>query len=767
MLNCKNTVLFCLALTAFPAIAQPSPVVDVGTIAGRITDQSGAMVSSTRIQLSNLATGEARQTYPYIAGLFRFTALKPGLYELRFHAQGFSDAVIAKVEVKAGEVARADIGLQLSDLNSEITVAADESKKSHTSSLLGDVPVVVAATLREQTLEEAPANITVITAAEIRAYGFRTLGEALSSARGFYFTNDRIYRYGGVRGLNVPGDYNSRFLVMINGHAMTENIYNSNGFFGQDFGLDMDLVERIEIVRGPSTTLYGSNGILANINIVTKRAADQARLRVSTENGSFGEKKVHFSTAHKIGHDASLLISGSLFNGGGRDLYFPAYNAPETNNGIARNAAAERGYHAFFDFSWKEWRFTSTLSSREVQPPIGWGDSVFGTQGDRVRDGRNFAEAAYSHNFASGSTLRWKMSYDNYRYFDQFYFDKADGDDRPAIDNLHTVNKGDWVNSQLSYTFAVPKVGELTVGGSGQFELRAQQFYENYTDNRRLIDINRPDRTAGGFAQQEIKINKQLTAYVGVRYDHSRNYSNYLSPQTAVVWTPTARTILKGVYGRPFRNPSTFEQYYGDGYDYKPSGGLKQETAQVFEGSVERKLTPKWSVLANYYQYQINNLIKSITVDSIQQYVNTANSDRSQGFEFEVAGRPRPWMQFVASYGYGVAKDTGLNQWLDNSPRHLGKVRATLPVFHDKIRFSASTNYMGARQTSTGDRVREVVLTDFTVNTSKIHRNFDVIAGVRNALGWRYDDPTSLLQPKIPQDRQMFFLKLVYHSDAN
>src|SRR5450432_2883440 len=192
--------LLTLSLALPQLYAQQS--IEMGTIAGRVTDQSGAMVSSVSIHLKNLSTGEAKQVFPYIAGLYRFTSLPPGTYELRLHAEGFSDATVPKVEVKAGEVSRADVALQLSNLNGEITVNAEENKKSHTSALLGDVPVVVAATLREQTLEEAPANVTVISAAEIRAYGFRTLGEALSSARGFYFTNDGIYQYGGVRGLN-------------------------------------------------------------------------------------------------------------------------------------------------------------------------------------------------------------------------------------------------------------------------------------------------------------------------------------------------------------------------------------------------------------------------------------------------------------------------------------------------------------------------------------------------------------------------------------
>ena len=80
-------------------------------------------------------------------------------------------------------------------------------------------------------------------------------------------------------------------MVMVNGHNMADNVFDYMLYFGNDFPIDMNLIKQIEIIRGPSSALYGSNAGIATINIITKSPDEVGPLALTTDTGSFGEKK--------------------------------------------------------------------------------------------------------------------------------------------------------------------------------------------------------------------------------------------------------------------------------------------------------------------------------------------------------------------------------------------------------------------------------------------------------------------------------------------
>jgi TonB-dependent receptor-like protein len=115
---------------------------------------------------------------------------------------------------------------------------------------------VEGAAMHPQALEDAPASVTLITAGDIHQYGYRTLAEALAGARGFSTNYNHTYTTVGVRGFDLPGDYASRFLVLVNGHNMADNVLNYMLLFGRDFPIDMDLIKRsrsFAVPRPPCT----------------------------------------------------------------------------------------------------------------------------------------------------------------------------------------------------------------------------------------------------------------------------------------------------------------------------------------------------------------------------------------------------------------------------------------------------------------------------------------------------------------------------------
>jgi outer membrane receptor protein involved in Fe transport len=143
---------------------------------------------------------------------------------------------------------------QTTNANEPSDTRADRDAKQATEMSLEDLAnvEVYSASKRLQSASDAPASVTVVTADDIQRHGYRTLTDILEAVRGFYVTYDRDYSFVGVRGFGRLGDWNSRILVLIDGHRINDNVLG-NAMLGSEFLVDVDMIERVEIVRGPPT----------------------------------------------------------------------------------------------------------------------------------------------------------------------------------------------------------------------------------------------------------------------------------------------------------------------------------------------------------------------------------------------------------------------------------------------------------------------------------------------------------------------------------
>jgi outer membrane receptor protein involved in Fe transport len=618
-----------------------------------------------------------------------------------------------------------------------------------------------------QKRSEAPSAVTVISSADIKAYGYRTLADVLNSIRGLYVRYDTMYSYLGVSGFGRPGDYNSRVLLLIDGYRANDSVYDTAPL-GTDFLLDVDLIDRVEFVPGPGSAVYGNNAFFGVINVITKTGKALGGAQASAAAGDFGTGKARVSYGRQFDSGAELLLSATGYQSRGEDLQFPIAG---TNQSGPSGLNYDEYKSAFAKYSFGGLRLEAAYSTRKkgaAAASFATGTEFLDPRAYTV-DTQSFVDVQYERNLGSDLDVSVRANYGSYPYDGNFpYADPVSG---RAIENKDGA-RAQWWGSELKLRAQPFDAHKIIAGVDYRDEYRRDQFnfdqqpYVLYVDSHQ-----RADRT-GLYVQDEYTVLRGLILNAGLRHDIETLTGGVTSPRLALIYGPDPSGSIKLLYGTSFRAPSAWEQFASQANVQEPNRDLKPERIRTAEIVLERFVGKQLRLTASAFQYRISDLIDEVPDPSTQllQYRNTGRvQSRGAQFEAEHAWDNGGRLRFSYSYQLAadlIARDQGQDDTLVDSPRHLGKLNVTSPIPLLPLRGGLEVQYMSRRRTNRGEAASHTV-TNLTVTDPAVTESLSASLSFYNLLDTRYSDPASAALANIgldsiPQPRRSFLLKLTY-----
>lgn len=619
------------------------------------------------------------------------------------------------------------------------------------------IEIVVAGSKRAQETRDVASSVSVVTAADIKEHGYRTLADVLRTLPGFYVSNDRNYSYVGIRGFSRPGDWNARVLLLLNGLRTNENVFDL-AYIGEEFSVDVDLIERVEVIRGPSSAIYGSNAFFAVINVVTRPGSSFAGTEIATTAASFGTYSGRGSYGHTFANGLDLVASATYSDGKGRNLYFPEYDAPATNNGIANGADHEGFRKLLVTASKGNFSFQANNVSREKGLPTGVYYATFNDPRSRTTDGLSLASLTYERAFANAATFSTRVHAGRYSYDGEYaYTDLAPNKD---------LFVGEWWGLDID---AARKIG------SRQFVTYGAEYRDNFKmlqtdydpDPYYLYSYTKDKSTRwGAFAQDEIKLADPLMLYAGLRVDRYEGFGYATSPRAALIYTPNPTTTFKLLAGRAFRAPNDYELQYNRAHLSTINPQLEPEHIETLELIAQRLIGGGVEISASAFRNRLTDLLSRRTdTTSGSQYFGNVDEIHSKGLELGLNVNRGHGLTGKLSYSLQHTEDRAIGIQLSNSPEQMVQMELRSPILGSAATASVDAQYMSARSTLLGNVAGGHVLTNLSLFAPRTFGRFDLSASLYNVFNARYGDPVSngFVQDLIQQDGRSFRVRTTLH----
>ena len=612
---------------------------------------------------------------------------------------------------------------------------------------------IVGASKYEQKQSEVAAAVSVITRQEIKTFGWRTLADALASLPGVHTTYDRQYTQLGTRGFGVPGDFNTRVLVTIDGNRVNDPAYDG-GPTGRQFPLDMDLIERIEFIPGPGGAVYGQNAMFGVVNVVTRRGTDVDGTEVAVAyQRPQALREGRLSWGKKLDNGVDVLVSASGLRARGEDRFYDFGMAGVS--GMAAGLDGERSQQFLARVARGAWSFDLVHGDRRKDDPAGGYRSDPLVAGQYQADRYTLAQLQYQDNHA-GDTLqvsgRLFMGEERYRsilsYGTPFSF--------PA-------NSG-WRGGEMRLLSTALTGHKLMVGLEAQQNVRQDQYILDTATPANDISILRSGYRVGLYAQDEWRVADTLTATLGLRVDRNNVTGTKSSPRAALIWHATPQTTFKGLYGRAHRAPNVYERDYYDNVAQVANAALKGETVDTLELVADHRVGRDLTLRGSVYQWTMQNIV-TLGIDQASGLVQYQSGETVKARGVELSA-DKTWERGARLRGsvslQSLAYASGAK--LTNAPGVLGKLNFSTPLPVAGLRAGYELQYDSQRRTLDGTDLGGYALSNLYLSTGSLAKGLEVSLGIRNLFDKRYAHPAadSNWQNTLEQDGRSVRVKLSY-----
>lgn len=617
--------------------------------------------------------------------------------------------------------------------------------------------VVTAASKFAQPISDAPSSVVVLTASDIRTFGWRTLADALATLPGLYVTNDRNYTYLGARGFHRPGDYNSRFLLLVDGARINDAVYDQ-ALIGTAGLIDMDMVKRIEFVPGPGSAVYGSNALFGVINVITRDGSGVPGVQGAFSGGSLGERKARASYGWHAQNGADLLLSASAFTRAGADLYYPEFDTPATGHGVARHLDWDRAQNFLVKASFDGVTLSASHVARTKGIPTGSFGAVFDAP-DSTRDTQTSIGLSWNKQVAPALALGVQVQSGRADYVGPGWYPDNAGVVRLNIDGAHAL----WYDAGVHATLTNVPGQKIVIGFDAGRDAHRDQYNYNERPYEPLLDDRRGATRRGMYVEDEIRLAGGILVNAGVRYDDRDDPDvDRFSPRVAVVVKATSADTVKLIAGSAFRAANAYEMYYAlpDMNGMLPNPNLQPERIATRELVVEHTLAGNGHASLSLFRYVVDDLIGQ-QIDPATGLLVFRNIDHADARGVEAAlDRDFGPVRLRASYAWQLARGTGGAPMID-SPRHLAKANLTAPLGWRGGRIGAELLCSGKRLADEG-AAGGYCVANLTLSALQLLPRAELSLSAYNATDKRYADVAgpAFVQNTLAREGRTFAAKL-------